>query len=145
MSDRADALKDLKTTLIDSRNGYEEAVTDAEGRGLTILFQEMVALRTRHIEEINRHLLQMGEPVEDEASFMSTVHRTVISVRSLLTGLDTNILPSLISGEETILGDYDKVLGVAEATDLKPEFLVAQRQELADKIKTMQVLHDKAA
>lgn len=32
MSERADALKELKTTLIDSRNGYEEAVLDAEGK-----------------------------------------------------------------------------------------------------------------
>ena len=32
MSERADALKGLRTTLIDSRNGYEEAVLDAEGK-----------------------------------------------------------------------------------------------------------------
>ncbi len=145
MSERAEALKGLKTTLIDSRNGYEEAVLDAEGKGLTTLFQEMVALRTRHIEEINHHLIEMGEPRQDEASFMSTVHRTVISIRSALTGLDTNVLPSLISGEETILNDYDEALKVAADTDLQPAFLVAQRQELADKIRTMEVLRDKAA
>jgi uncharacterized protein (TIGR02284 family) len=145
MSDRADALQKLKTTLVDSRNGYEEAVEDADGAGLTTLFQEMVALRTRHIEEINKHLIEMGEPHENDSSIMSTVHRTVISVRAALTGLDTNILPSLISGEERILEDYDETLKLAAATDLKPEFLVNQRQELADKIKAMEVLHSKSA
>lgn len=144
MSERADALQKLKTTLVDSRNGYEEAVADAEGAGLTTLFQEMVALRTRHIEEINRHLIEMGEPHENEASFMSTVHRAVISVRSLVSGLDTNILPSLIAGEERILDDYDEALKVAAATDLQPAFLVGQRQELADKITTMESLRSKA-
>lgn len=143
MSERADAMQKLKTTLVDSRNGYEEAVDDAEGAGLTTLFQEMVALRTRHIEEINSHLTAIGEPHENESSFMSTVHRTVISVRSLLTGLDTNILPSLISGEENILGDYDETLAGAPPEDA--EFLAAQRHELADKIKVMEALRDKAA
>ena len=36
-------------------------------------------------------------------------------------------------------------LKVAADTDLQPAFLVAQRQELADKIRTMEVLRDKAA
>lgn len=141
MSERAEALQNLKTVLIDSRNGYEEAVEDAEGKGLTTLFQEMVALRTRHIEQIRQDLLAAGEPAPDEESYMSTVHRTVISIRSALTGLDTNVLPSLISGEQRILESYDETMKVAAADS----FLADQRGEVADKIKAMEVLRDKAA
>ena len=39
MTEHADALKTLHTSLIDSRNGYEEALEDAEGKGLTPLFR----------------------------------------------------------------------------------------------------------
>lgn len=145
MSARADALRGLQTTLVDSRSGYEEAVEDSEGRGLVTLFREMVALRTRHIEEIRRHLIEIGEAPDDDGSFMATVNRAVVSIRSVVTGLDTNVLPSLISSEEAILSDYDAVLKIAAATDLEPTFLAAQRQELADKIHTMEVLRDKAA
>jgi uncharacterized protein (TIGR02284 family) len=140
MSERAEALQNLMTVLIDSRNGYEEAVEDADGKGLSILFQEMVALRTRHIEEIRQHLLALGAPAADDESFMSTVHRTVISIRAALTGLDTNVLPSLISGEERVLESYDEAMQGGDES-----FLAAQRSELADKIKAMEALRDKAA
>lgn len=143
MSERTEALQDLKTTLIDSRSGYEEAQEDAEGRGLVILFQEMVALRTRHIEEINRHLAELGQSTDNETSFMSTVNRAAVSIRSIFTGLDAEILPSLISGEQSMLESYDEALAAADAAD--KAFLTAQRQEIADKIKVMEVLRDKAA
>ena len=42
--------------LIDSRNGYEEALKDAEGRGLTSLFREMIALRNGDADEIAARL-----------------------------------------------------------------------------------------
>jgi uncharacterized protein (TIGR02284 family) len=93
----------LHTTLIDSRNGYEEALADAEGKGLTPLFREMIARHDADIPRIAAILRQEGEQPDSSGSFMSTVHRTVISIRSMITRLDESILPSLISGEERVL------------------------------------------
>ena len=39
MSDAIDTLQSLHKSLVDSRHGYEEAVEDAEGKGLTPLFR----------------------------------------------------------------------------------------------------------
>ena len=52
MSEHIDNLKNLHTILIDSKHGYEEALTDAEGRGMTQLFQEMITLRIKDAGEI---------------------------------------------------------------------------------------------
>lgn len=145
MSDRADKLAALTTALIDSRNGYYEALEDAEGRGLTKLFKEMIAMRTEAIVELEPFVIAAGGQVNEDGSFMSTVHRTVISIRSMLTELDEKILPSLISGEERILAYYDDALKVS-ATDY-PEFAAIQRQRaaLVSKISEMQSALNAAA
>ena len=50
MTDHIEALKSLRTRVIDSRNGYQEALDDAEGKGLTPLFRDMIALRSNDID-----------------------------------------------------------------------------------------------
>jgi uncharacterized protein (TIGR02284 family) len=137
MSDFADRLKSLHTALIDSRNGYEEALEDAGPKDMTTVFQEMIALRTMHAEELSRRLTALGEAVDDSGSFMSTVHRTVISVRSAITGLDENILPALIDGEERIVSYYDEALEDAPADGPDAEMLKSQRSAVAERIGEM--------
>jgi hypothetical protein len=91
-----DALSSLHTTLVDSRNGYEEAIKDAGETGLVTLFEEMVALRRQAIAELEPLVAAAGLNPDEDGSFMSTVHRTVISVQSMLTDLDETVLPGFI-------------------------------------------------
>lgn len=137
MTERADTLKSLHTALIDSRNGYQEALDDAEGKGLTPLFRDMIALRTSDADALARHLIALGETVDAEGSFMSTVHRTVISIRALFTELDESILPGLIDGEQRILGYYDEALKASAQGNPEYGTLVQQRQVLERKIAEM--------
>jgi len=75
----ADSLKKLHTDLVDNRNGYEEAVNDAEPP-LKALFAEMVALKEKDHAELHGALTRPREKPDEDGSFMSTVHKTVISV-----------------------------------------------------------------
>jgi uncharacterized protein (TIGR02284 family) len=145
MTDHAEALKSLHTALVDSRNGYEEALEDAEGKGLTPLFREMIALRTEHADALEQHLRAMGQPVDAKGSFMSSVHRAVISIRSVITGLDESVLPGLIDGEERIVGYYDEA--IEESPSASPEHgtLVKQRDVVRQKIAEMKERRDRAA
>jgi uncharacterized protein (TIGR02284 family) len=137
MTDYTDTLKTLHTTLVDSRNGYDEALQDAEGKGLTSLFREMIALRDRDTQKISAMLQVLGQQPDSSGSFMSTVHRTVISVRSMITGLDASILPSLISGEERIMKTYDEAIAAAPGQGGDNSELVAQRNTLQAVIDNM--------
>jgi len=141
MTDHVDSLKSLHTALVDSRNGYEEALEDAEGKGLTPLFRDMIALRNKHAAEIAEHLRALGEKVDNEGSFMSTVHRTVISIRSVLTGLDDSILPGLIDGEERIIVYYDEAIAESPEYDT----LVRQREAVSAKVAEMRARNERAA
>jgi len=51
MSDGLDKLKSQHNSLIDSQNGYEQALEDAEGKALTPLFAQRDNLKRRIIEK----------------------------------------------------------------------------------------------
>lgn len=134
--DQSDQLKSLHTAAIDARNGYQEALEDAEGRGLTPLFRDMIALHDSHAADLGTALIDAGEKRDDGGSFMSTVHRTIMSVRSLFDGLDESVLPGLIDGEERNVGKYDDALKLGFPSTLTGQ-LKKQRAELVEKIAEM--------
>ncbi|MBR2534489.1 MAG: DUF2383 domain-containing protein [Hyphomicrobium sp.] len=137
MSEHIDNLKNLHTILIDSKHGYEEALTDAEGRGMTQLFQEMITLRIKDAGEIATILTTIGEKADENGSFMTTINRAIISLRSLFGGLDESILPGLIDGEKRIVGYYDSALETS-ASSVDREILTRQRQNLLKIIAEME-------
>jgi uncharacterized protein (TIGR02284 family) len=105
-----DELKSLHTALIDARQGYIEAEADADTADMKALFGRMASLHDDAQEAIHEFLLEMGEKPNDDGSFMGTVHRTVISMRAAVTGLDRNSLSSFASGEERIIKAYDDAI-----------------------------------
>lgn len=143
MAEYRDALSSLHTTLVDSRNGYEEALKDAGKSGLITLFEEMVALRQQASIELEPLLLKSGATPDESGSFMSTVHRTIISFQSMLTDLDETVLPGFIDGEKRILGYYDEAIAAAPEPDR--QVLIRQRAELSDRIEEMERRQSKAA
>jgi uncharacterized protein (TIGR02284 family) len=138
-----DYVKSLHTAAIDARNGYEEALQDAEGHGMSSLFRDMIALHTKNADELAAALHQAGVPVNDSASFMSTVHRTVISIRSLFGGLGQSVLPGLIDGESRNISHYDRALAATTLPAATRTLLITQRGRLAAAISKMQA--EKAA
>ncbi len=137
MTGRTEALQNLLTAMIDSRHGYEEALADAEGKGLTPLFRDMIAMRKRDESRVSALLVTEGVEADQSGSFMTTVHRTVISIRAALTGLHENILPALESGEQWIVGAYDKAIAASHPSDNGYDELLKQRDSLNAKIEDM--------
>lgn len=143
MSDHIDQMKSLHTTVVDARNGYEEALKDAEGKGLTPLFREMIALHEAHADALAADLARHGEQVDDNGSFLSTIHRAVMSVRALFGGLDESVLPGLIDGEERVIGYYDEALAGCPADERAT--LSQQRAALQAKVEQMKARKTLAA
>ena len=133
----ADQLKSLHTAAIDARNGYTEALEDAGGEGMTSLFNDMIALHLANADELKHELQKLGEESDDSGSFMTNVHRTIISVRALFNGLDSSVLPGLIDGEERNVGHYNDVLNALGAPDDVTKVLVAERGRIEAAISRM--------
>ena len=100
------ALKSLHCALIDARQGYEKAADETEDPELATLFGEMIALHSHAHRDVHEALLEAGETPDDLGSFMGTVHRTVIGVRSAVVGIDRSSLDSFAGGEERIAAKY---------------------------------------
>jgi uncharacterized protein (TIGR02284 family) len=138
-----DHLKSLHTGAIDARNGYGEALRNTEGKGaqskaMTALFRDMVALHDGHAAELDRELTRRNELADDEGSFMTTVHKTIMDVRSMFDGLDESVLPGLIDGEKRNVGKYDAALTAPEVPANVADLLTRQRNSLQQKISLME-------
>jgi len=142
---RTEALKSLHTTLIDSHNGYEEAVKQSKPGDYLTLFQEMGALHQSAAVALSEQLRALGEKSDDSGSFMSTVHRTVVDVRSFLTGLGDAVLPAFIDGERRNLSFYDDAIGKSAPEFGEYPILLRQREALSAMIAKMERLKEKAA
>jgi uncharacterized protein (TIGR02284 family) len=117
-ADILDQLKTLHTHAVDARNGYEEALHDADGRGMTPLFHNMISLHTTNADELSAVLVRLGQQPDESGSFMSTIHRTIMGIRSLFGGLDASVVPGLIDGEKRNISSYAEAL---EDRDLSAE------------------------
>ena len=133
-----DHLKALHTSEIDARNGYEEALEDAEGRGLTPLFRDMFGLHESNADELGRVLIGAGEIASPDGSFMSVIHRTIMNVRSLFDALGDSVLPGLIDGEKRNVEKYDKVLSSAALPGPIGQLLTEQRNRIRERIALME-------
>ena len=135
-----DALKKLHTAMLDTREGYKIAEKDAETPALKSLFRQMIALRSTDHEAIHSTLAGLGEQANDSGSFMATVHKTVTSLRSAVTGLDEDALSPFISGEEKIVEEYDAAINESSADPSIRNLLTAQKLTLQSKIAEMKTL-----
>jgi uncharacterized protein (TIGR02284 family) len=141
--DAIEALKKLHSAAIDARNGYQEALEDAKGQGLSGLFAEMVDLHAGNADELRQALAKVGVHAHENGSFMSVVHETIMDIRSLFGGLGSSVLPGLIDGEQRNVGKYDDAL--AEDSDAQSPFsslVRRQRDRLGAKLVAMKAERD---
>jgi uncharacterized protein (TIGR02284 family) len=136
MSNTTDHLATLHTAAIDARNGYREAANEAEGKGLSPLFEKLAALHDRHAAQLSGLLSERGQKPDKDGSFMSVVHRTIMDVRSLFGGLDDSVIPGLIDGEKRNIAKYDDALKEPE-NDSVQDVLAGQRAELSTEVDMM--------
>ena len=136
MPDPIDALSHLYATLVDSLDGYRNAIENARGRGLTPVFREMAAFRAKHAVELERHITA---PAKGGAN-STTVRRTATDAVSMVTGINERILPGLIYGEERVRECYDDAIGASTAASPVFNVLNEQRESLQDKIEDMKRL-----
>jgi uncharacterized protein (TIGR02284 family) len=144
-NDIVDHLKSLHTSAIDARNGYREALQEADGKGMTPLFRDMIALHERNAGELARELTKANEIADEKGSFMTAIHETIMDVRSMFNGLDESVLPGLIDGEKRNVSKYDDALREARATPNIAGLLAAQRESIVQMIASMEIKSEHAA
>jgi uncharacterized protein (TIGR02284 family) len=113
----------LHVTLVDAINGYNTMVAKAEPE-LQHAISPLAALHRRHAAELADILRENGISPDTDGSVMGRVHETVVNVRALFGDLDSDALPSVIRGEQSIVSAYqDALADIAAAHDAEPGHL----------------------
>lgn len=141
----SELLASLHTAVVDARNGYEEAMERAELPDVKAVFQKLKTLHENAHAELHEALLAKGLSPDDSGSFMTTVHKTVISVRTAFTALDDKSLSAFASGEERIIEDYDKAIEVNADDGPLVALLERQKNKLTSEISEMSAIAASAA
>jgi len=128
-------VKKLHTALVDTRGAYELALKDTDDADVAGICREMISLRHTDHVQLHQSLVLAGEVPDENGSFMSVVHETVIGVRAAISGITKKTLPTFASGEEDIIALYDGALAeTARADPAVSEILTVQRNNLLEKI-----------
>jgi len=126
-------LMKLHTQVIDAVRGYEDAEKATSQADIGALCIDLRHVHVRHAHELAGSLAELGQRPDSDGSFMSLVHKAVISARVSLTADDTSILPGLRDGEKRIVAAYDDALCEAEInpTELGGHIDLLRRQRAA--------------
>ena len=109
-------------------------------REVAAICREMFSLRHDDHRELHQALILAGQTPDENGSFMSVVHETVIGVRAVITGIGKKTLPAFASGEEDIVKLYDETLREASNDPKLSETLTRQKNNLLAKIEQMKKL-----
>jgi len=145
MNDINDALKELYETLVDSRDGYDQAMENVESAHLKQVFQDMVSRRNRNIGELRTFLNQRGHEMDEDGSLLAAMHRQFLDLKSKVQDSDEAVLEEIVRGEEHVLNKYDAAIEPAGSTDPEFAFLVEQYNTLKEKVAEMKKRENLAA
>ena len=134
MTEKTDALKQLHTRLIDSKDGYEKAREDAEKGAHAQLFADMIGRRERDHQRVHQFLVAKGIEPDESGSFTASAHRTLVDLKSVFSSGDEAVLNEVLRGEESLMAAYDEAIAAVGGNDPEYSWLVDQYTELKTKV-----------
>jgi uncharacterized protein (TIGR02284 family) len=146
MTSREDALSNLYTRLVDSRDGYGQAAERVDSPYIKGVIAEMIDRRTTNAAQIRQFLAGLGQNPSDDGSTLASAHRAFLSLKDSITGSgDEAIMQEIVRGEETLLDAYDKAIEAAGPTDPELAFLREQHAGLKTKVEEFRARAQAAA
>lgn len=132
-----DAIAHLHVLLVDAVEGYEEGVDLAEDAEVRALFSDLRDRHRAHAEALAAIVRDAGGAVDQDGSALQYVHKAILRVRSAVTGLGKNVLPSIQDGEERLLTAYDETIAAAGAAPEAAATLTRQRAVVGERIRAI--------
>jgi hypothetical protein len=99
----------LKVAMDDALEGYDKMLEKAEATfkpTVAALLEQHNAAR----RDLDTLLRERGTAVDQDGSFMGAVHKTVVTLRSVVDDPDGDWIPGILDGEERNLGKYDDAI-----------------------------------
>ncbi|WP_431301098.1 DUF2383 domain-containing protein [Tabrizicola sp. BL-A-41-H6] len=104
-----DALVSLHRRSVDNVAGFAAMVSRAEP-GFLVVAQRFQDLHQRHADSVAQMLQVRGLQPDADGSFMATVNRVVVSLRSLFDDINADVMHQIRRGEEWTLDAFDSAI-----------------------------------
>lgn len=145
MKSETEALSDLYSVLIDSRDGYEEAAKLVDNPRLDGLFSDLSEKRAEDAREVRAFLHGAGVDLDDDGSILASAHRQFLNLKDSLSGDDASIVAEVIRGEEALLKAYDEAITPMTADSDAYNFATHHYERLRERIAELKDEKRKAA
>ena len=145
MQKTEDALQSLYTRLVDSADGYRQALESSSDHTYSHIFRDMIARRERNAGELRGYLADRGVEMDDDGSLLAAAHRAFLQLKSMLMDTDEAVLDEIVRGERELLDAYDAAITPAGATTPEFEFLTQQYESLREKVTELEAMKRRAA
>jgi uncharacterized protein (TIGR02284 family) len=104
-------LNTLIKTTIDSINGYQESAEAVENDQFRQLFMQLAQDRQQVLPQLQAEVARLGGDPEDDGSALAAAHRTLVDLKSAITGRDDKaIINEVERGEDYIKEKYETAL-----------------------------------
>ena len=130
MSDMKDALTKLHTRVVDSRDGYRNAIQDVDDKEVGAFLTSMVEERERFHTKIYEVLGAQGVALDEGGSTAAAVHRKLMDLRGALSSGANGIYAECARGDEQLVKTYDEAIEATKGHD-EWAFLTEQRAKVA--------------
>lgn len=104
-------LNTLITTLIDSINGYEDAIKNSENSRFNQIFQENAQERRHSVEQLRSEVRRLGGDPADDGSFMGKTHQRWFDLKAAIEGHDDKaVIDTVENGEDYLKEKFETAL-----------------------------------
>lgn len=104
-------LNTLIKTVIDSINGYQESAQAVDNEQFRQLFMQLAQDRQQVLPQLQAEVARLGGNPEDDGSALAAAHRTLVDLKSAITGRDDKaVLNEVERGEDYIKEKFETAL-----------------------------------
>ena len=122
-------LATLQVRHVDAAKGYETG-RDMAKPEIEPLLAELAEMHQAMADQAARILADHGGEPDSDGSWLSWVHRGVMTARGLFDGVGEDALGGLIDGERRVLDQIKTVLGQDLWSDEERRILIGQRDRI---------------
>ncbi len=135
-----EAVQKVLTRTIDALAGYDKMLPEAEPEVAPIL-RKLRETHHTHAEQLSAMIVALGGTPETQGSLMSTVNKTVVSLRAFFDDIDDDALEKVIEGEKWITDAFTDAVEELPEGHHRDELVTLQRQ-LEDVLGEARVIAD---
>ncbi|UWR21255.1 PA2169 family four-helix-bundle protein [Sulfitobacter sp. S190] len=138
MKDEAEALSDLHTTFVDSRDGYEQAAGLIHSARLTSFFDEMQSNRATQADEVRSFLRGVDVDLSKDGTLFAAAHRHFLTLRDFASSDDEDVVEDIIREERKVLENYDEAIRPMNGDSDAYRFAQTQYEALAKRVEKLE-------